>query len=282
MGPNTTTTACPQHLHVALNVNMENGGLPELFDPLLDFLASKLPPQLYDITESLLTHTYSFASSLFVLIRTLISNSPVQLDAQKILPPLITLLAAYLALVSFYRTAGWMIRLTFAFVKWGFILSTLGAAAGYFLANANVDGAGNGLAAALGGGLLPALGGVLLGMFNPDQQDAAARNRRSRPRTGAAGRSGTQRSSRPKAYDSWDQHKDWQYKEQAYHQGGADGANVQKILGDIGRAVQESGWWDAAKGAMDGFNKGMQGKADGQHESSNKDTKGKGKSTRSR
>ncbi|KIP02932.1 hypothetical protein PHLGIDRAFT_95415 [Phlebiopsis gigantea 11061_1 CR5-6] len=262
---------------------MENPGLPELFDPLLDFLSSKLPPQLYDIADTLLTHTYSLASSLFVLIRTLASNSPFQLDAQQILPPLITLFAAYLALVSFYRTTGWMIRTAFAFVKWGFILSTLGAAAGYFLANANVDGAGNGLGAALGGGLLPTLGGLLLGLSNPDQQNAASRNRRSRPRTSSGTGSGTQRKDRPKAYGSWDKHKDWQYKEQAYHQGGdGEGANVQKILGDIGRAVQESGWWDAAKGAMDGFTKGTPGEKDGEGEKGSKNAKGKSKSTRSR
>lgn len=262
---------------------MENAGLPELFDPLLDFLSDKLPPQLYDIAETLLTHTYSLATSLYVLVRTLISNSPFQLDAQQILPPLITLLAAYLALVSFYRTTGWMIRTAFAFAKWGFILSTLGAAAGYFLANANLDGAGNGLGAALGGGLLPTLGGLLMGLFNPDQQNAGARNRRSHPRTSSGTRSGSQRKDRPKAYESWDKHKDWQYTEQAYHQGGgADGANVQKIIGDIGRAVKESGWWDAAKGVVDDFSKGTQGKKDSQDGKPNKEAKGKSKSTRSR
>ena len=53
MGPNTTTTACPQHLHVALNVNMENGGLPELFDPLLDFLRESQAPESAILEEHL-------------------------------------------------------------------------------------------------------------------------------------------------------------------------------------------------------------------------------------
>ena len=251
------------HVYVYYDLAMDNVALPAVFDPLLDYLSSHLPPQLYSIAESLLTNSYSLCSSLVVLVRTVLSNSPFQLDAQQIIPPLITLLAAYLALVSFYRTAGWMVRTAFAFVKWGFILSTLGAAAGYFLANAD---AGNGLGMFGGnGGLLPTIGGMLLGMFNPDQQNANARRRGAGSTTaGRRARESTQRKDRPKAWESWDKHEDWQYSEQAYHQNdGGDGANVQKIIGDIlgsaGRAVRESGWWEVAKGAADEFSKGARG-----------------------
>lgn len=264
---------------------MDNAGLPEILDPLLEYLSAHLPSQLYDVAETLLTNSYSLCSSLLTLVRTLLSNSPLQLDAQQILPPLITLLAAYLALVSFYRTAGWMVRTAFAFVKWGFILSTLGAAAGYFIANANAGGAGNGLGM-FGDGLLPTLGGMLLGMFNPEQQNRAASNGR-RGRTGAAAgrtRSKTQGKDRPKAWESWDKHKDWQYTEQAYHQAdGGNGANVQEIIGDIlgsaGRVVRESGWWEAAKSAASEFSKSAQGgDQDGQEEVKSSKTKGKSKS----
>ena len=269
---------------------MADVALPALFDPVLDYLADHLPPQLYDTTETLLTHAYSLVSSLYTLARTLVANTPMAWDPQQILPPLITLLAAYLALYSFYRTAGWMIRTTLAFVKWGVILSTLGALAGYVLANANADG-GAGLGQ-FGGGLLPALGGMLLGLANPGAQDGGRG-----ARTGAAGRARTRagqrkaEKDRPKAWESWDKHRDWQYseqqeQEQQYHQRtGADGAGVQQIIGNIlgsaGQAIKDSGIWEKAKEAVDELGKGAQAQEQGEAGSSRR-RRGKGKDTQSR
>ncbi|GJE95393.1 hypothetical protein PsYK624_115770 [Phanerochaete sordida] len=242
---------------------MADAALPELLDPALDFLADRLPGPLFDLLEALLTHAYSLAAAAWTLARTLAGRAGLSLDAEKLLPPLLTLLAAYLALVSFYRTTGWMLRTAFAFAKWGFILSTLGGLAGYLLANAGPDGAG--ALAQLGGGL----GGVLLGLFAPDQ------NARQNTRGGAGGRArSSQRGAgkdRPKAWDAWDKHRDWQYKEQEYHQGGdADGANVQQVIGNIigsaGKAIKDSGIWDKAKEAVEELSKG--GQADGETGSS--------------
>lgn len=253
---------------------MDDAGLPALFDPLLDYLSAHLPPQLYDLTETLLTHAYTLLASLLTLARTLLARSP--FDAQQVLPPLITLLAAYLALVSFYRTTGWVLRTAFAFAKWGFVLSTLGAAAGYFLANADGPGGARGLGA-LGGGVLPAVGNVLLGLFGGQGQgQGAARRTGAGAGRGARGRARGRTQERPKAWDSWDKHRQWQYEEQ-YHAGGDEGANVQKIIGDIvgsaANAVRESGWWEAAKGAVEEMSKGKEKRE-------TRRNKGKGSTTR--
>jgi len=228
------------------------GNLPDFLDSLLDFLYSKLPPHAYDIIENLLTHGYTLISSLISLVYTLISSatSSGSWDVEKIIPPLITLLAAYLALVSFYRTAGWMIRTMFAFVKWGFILTTLGTAAGYFLANANVGGAegGNGLGAlGMGGfGLLSTLGGLVSEFMNGQGSQSTSRSSRAK-----SPQKQSKSKTRPKAYESWDKHRQWQYNENEQNQPNNAFADAQRVIGDIlgnaGRVAQESGWWDAAK-----------------------------------
>jgi hypothetical protein len=83
-------------------------GLPEFLDPVFDWLATKLPPQVVDsVVVPGVTHLLSFGYSLVDVGRYLISSHPLSWDPAKILPPLITLLGAYLALLSFYRTTSW-------------------------------------------------------------------------------------------------------------------------------------------------------------------------------
>lgn len=54
------------------------------------------------------------------------------LSAQRLLPPLIMLLAVYLTLLSLYRTTTLLIRTTLFFVKWGGLIAIIAAAVGYF------------------------------------------------------------------------------------------------------------------------------------------------------
>src|SRR6267154_831419 len=93
--------------------------LPAFLDPLLDFFAEQLPPPLYSFLISLLSHSLALFTALVSLISSLVSSKPWEWDAQTIIPPLITFLAAYLALVSLYRTTSWMVRTSFWFIKWG-------------------------------------------------------------------------------------------------------------------------------------------------------------------
>lgn len=216
--------------------------IPGFLEPLLGHLASALPPTIYDTVVSLLSYSISFATSVFHLLTTLVISNSSTWDAQTILPPLITVLGAYLALVSFYRTTGWMIRTTFAFVKWGTLLSLLAAGAGYFMGNANANG-GNGVGGQ-GSGIVPVIGGMILDMLNGQGQNAA----------GGARSQKQKKAPRPKSWESWDKHEQWQYKENAQNGQGGD-SGTQQIMGQIfgaaGRAVREGGWWEAAKSAVD-------------------------------
>jgi hypothetical protein len=226
--------------------------LPELLDPVLDYLAAVLPPPFYSTFETLLAHAYTLATSLSALVLSLSKSiidsrgGPLMdrledwwdsLDATVILPPLITLLAAYLALVSFYRTSKWMIRTMFAFVKWGFILTTLGTAAGWYLANANVGGAEAGGANGVGAlGVFQTVGGLVNEFLEGHQAQQQHRASRSKSNT----RSKTK--ARPKAYDAWDKHQDWQYSEQQVEGGeGSAFAEVQKVVGSM--LMGDGGWW---------------------------------------
>ena len=253
--------------------------LPELLDPLLDYLSSNLPPQIYSVFESLLYYLYTLAASAVQAGVTIVKTPPASWDAQKILPPLITLLASYLALLSFYRTTGWMIRTAFAFVKWGFLLSALGAAAGYFLANANIGG-DVGAIGAFGAGIVSSLGAMILAVLNGDSTNSASSaSSKKSTRTRAGQR---QHKQKPNAWDSWDRHREWQYSEHA-GQGAGQGEGVQEVIGNIlgtaGKAVRESGWWEAAKAAVDEFTKNTpeDGSSAGKAKSK---PKGKGTSSR--
>ncbi|KAH9948986.1 hypothetical protein B0H21DRAFT_197783 [Amylocystis lapponica] len=244
--------------------------LPAILEQGLAYLSSVLPPTAYNAIVTVLSHSIALLTSLFTLGGTFFSSS--SWDAQTIIPPLITLLAAYLALVSFYRTTGWMIRTTFWFVKWGTILSTLVAGVGWMLGNAHANGE-NGLGGLFAGaGLVPVIGGFLLDMLNGQGQNAAGGQRSGSSSRSRASRSRPKTTPRPKAWESWDKHRDWQYKEDAQRQGdgGGLGAEVQKIIRDMmgttGQAISEGRWWEAAKGAMDGLSGGVQEQEQGREE----------------
>lgn len=268
---------------------MADTNLPPIFEPLLDYLSDHLPPSVLNVVETLLDYSWALTRSLIFLAYTLITTPYSSWNAEKILPPIITLFAAYLALVSFYRTTGWMIRSAFFFVKWGFILSALGAGAGYFLATGGGDG--DGLGAFGGGGLVPMIGGYLLDMLNGgnDHQgsrgsttpDKSRKNKKQTTRK-TKSKSQAQQPPRPKAWENWDRHRDWQYNANAQEE--KDPATeIQKVVGEVlgaaGRVVKESGWWEAAKGVVNDFSSQAEGQGKGKAGGAQK---AKSKSTKSR
>ena len=266
---------------------IDDATIQNILDSLLSFLSSVLPPPIYSIAESLITHSLSVFVALLNFVYTLASAQ--NWDAQKVLPPLITLLAAYLALISFYRTTGWMIRTAFWFVKWGGILALLSAGAGYFMAN----GGANGVGPFNGGGVLSFFGNALLGLLNGGGSDGqAGRAGASRSRAGAKAKKPTQKQGereRPKAWESWDKHRDWQYSPDAGTAGRDDAARlgeevqeaVQRVTGLV-RDTLGTGWWDAFKNAVEGS--GLVGTADSEKDGSRprrktkQDAKGRGSS----
>lgn len=223
--------------------------LPAFLDPLLDYLSDVLPPPIYFLVDTLLANWVALISSLYTLALTLISSSPTSWDFQTLIPPLITLLSAYLALLTFYRTASWFLRTIFAFIKWGIIFSLLGMGAGYLLAN--FGSPGSAIGALMGGaGVLSTLGGYVFSLLSGMQNGGDNTRGFAVPKWPKV---------TPQAWESQD--RQWQKTQGEEENEGSDG-NVQQvilnILGGAGQAVQQSGWWEAAKGVAEDFSRTAQ------------------------
>src|SRR6202021_3409610 len=127
--------------------------LPAFLEPMLDQIRSAIPPPLYALLLRLVSQALEFIATLFAFIVPLLSTKPWEWDAQTLLPPVIRLLTAYLAIVSLYRTTAWMIRTSLWFVKWGGIVILLIAGIGWAVGTANsvgITGAGD-IASIFGG-----------------------------------------------------------------------------------------------------------------------------------
>lgn len=257
------------------NITPDDIPLPAFLDPLLSYLDSVLPPPLYSFLITLMSQFLALFTALFSLI-TAIPSKPWEWDAQTLLPPLITVLAAYLALLTMYRTATWMVRTSAWFIKWGTIIGALFAGAGWYMGNANAVGALG------GGGVISGLGGLILDMINGQGQNAAGGSRyKTRTQSKASRAHARKTGNRPKPWDSFEQHREWQYRE---NDAGDDGNDIQKVIGDIagaaGRVVRESGWWEAAKSVVVGMGGEDDSNGDVERRSSErrKRTKGEGNS----
>ncbi|KAG1870106.1 hypothetical protein DFJ58DRAFT_764662 [Suillus subalutaceus] len=201
--------------------------LPAFLDPLLGFLADQLPPPLYSFLLSFLAHSLALFTALLSLISSLIASKPWQWDAQTIIPPLISFLAAYLALVSLYRTTSWMIRTSIWFIKWGTILGALAAGLGWYM----------GQSAGGNTSIISSLGGFIWDVLNEPAQSTPGNQRSSRsPKTRTQHKS----NDRPKSE----------------RDGNQEGNDAQNIMSNIAKAANrllaEGGWWDVARGIFDG------------------------------
>ncbi|KAI0287448.1 hypothetical protein BC826DRAFT_1044333 [Russula brevipes] len=202
--------------------------VPAFLDPLLSYLASSLPLPVYGALITLLAHGLAFFNALIGLGAALISSRPTDWDVQKIIPPLITLLAAYLALASAVRTATWFVRMTTWLIKWGIVTAALAAAAAWLV------GAGNG-----GGGIVSGLTAMALDLLNGRWRDAAA---------GGSHSSHQRARPRPQAWDSFDQHWEWQFEEQQWNTADAasPAAHVQRFVASALDRAREGNWFSIA------------------------------------
>lgn len=227
--------------------------LPDFLDPVLSYLADTLPSPIYSFLINALSHCLALFTSLFSLLTSLLSASPLTWDAQKILPPLISIFAAYLALLSLYRTTSWMIRTIIFFMKWGAMLGAFMAAVGWVMGNSNGNGLGN-------YGVVSTLGGFVLDMINGQGQNAAgsarskSRTQKTRSRSRLA-----DKKPKPKPWEPFERHREWQQDAAPVDQA----ADAQKFIGDIvgaaGKVVKESGWWNMAKKILEGGSGGDDG-----------------------
>jgi hypothetical protein len=239
--------------------------LPAFLDPLLEYLDNVLPEPIYSTLLTFLSHFLSLFSGLLSIITTLLRSNFSDWNAQTILPPLITVLAAYLALVNLYNTTRWFFRTTIFFLKWGAILSMLIGGASWFMATRGQDLATQ--------GIVSVIGSTLWDVINRPEGNAADRKGRSRSQ-----------KRKPKAWDSFERHRQWET--QADHEEGGkqqnEGARIVKdIAGFAARILGNSGWLDAAKSVIEDATAEIE--RDGGHPMAKKKTKGKTKAgTRSR
>lgn len=159
-----------------------------------------------------------------------------------------------------------MIRTSVWFVKWGTIFAALAAGLGW--AAGDAGGAGLGQAGGGGAGIMSLLSGLVMDAINGQNQNAAG-GARARPNTNrntknanTKGQSGS-RGTRPKAWESFQQHNDWQYQENANGRGAGDLNEV--LQGIMGSVMGGGGWMDAAKNAWNSVqNAGVRDEDEGQ------------------
>ncbi|KAF8813654.1 hypothetical protein BYT27DRAFT_7180405 [Phlegmacium glaucopus] len=199
-----------------------------LLDPVLKYIAAYLPPPLYSVVITLLSRSFTTATSIARLCNLLL---PTDWNVQAFLPAIITILAAYLALASLYRTTSLVLRTSFWLIKWGSIISILLAGASYYMGN-NV---------AVGNrGIIPDIGRYMINLANGDHGSAGAWQ------TAKLRQGRKQKPQRPKAWESFARHREWQYQEA--NDGQVQGEQLVTIIADAAdRILEKSEWWAVVK-----------------------------------
>ena len=188
---------------------------PLFMNPVLEFLSANLPSPLYVLFLKVLSHSLATIIALTNLCEPLLSSS--DWNAQTLLPPIITILAAYLALASLYRTTSWLIRLIFWFMKWGTLLGIFMGGVGYLMGGAIGNAVGN-------QGPIPFLGAYVADFFS---------NQVSRPRSAGQSKSRSRNThmKRPAAWESFERHEEYRRQSEVQHE------NVQKSIKMIADAA---------------------------------------------
>jgi hypothetical protein len=196
--------------------------------PVLEFLSVNLPSPLYVLLLKVLSHSLGAITALTNLCRSLLSSSPANWNAQTLLPPIITILAAYLALASLYRTTSWLIRLIFWFMKWGTLLGIFMGAVGYLMAVGNAVG---------NQGPIPFLGGYAADLFsNQFRHPRSARQSNSQSRKA--------KMKKPAAREAFERHEAYLRQNQVQQENVYESM---KMIADAASYVFTSNWW-AVKG----------------------------------
>ena len=195
-----------------------NGAL----SPLFDYLRATLPPPLYSFAINVFSHVHTAAIAFISLSSSLISENPLEWRAEAILPPIITILAAYLALASLYRTASWAIRLSFFFLKWGTFIGVAMAIVGYLggdaVANQPHGGVPNFFSSMFGGGT------------------SSKHNRQTNHR----------RKERPKPWHSFKESKEWQYQQQPEVPNTTPAQQLMDSIVSAAEGALGGTWWGTA------------------------------------
>lgn len=209
--------------HSLTDCVMNPDNLPSVLDPLLTYLADALPPPLYSFLIQFLSHCLALLSTFLSLVIALLSKRPAEWNAQTLLPPLISFLATYLALVSIYRTTSWLIRTSLWFAKWGILFGALTTSIGWCLGSTQAGAiVTSGIASHFHDYLLNIING--LDTVGSRQEDHMRDSHKS--------------TTRPKPWESFDHHKEWHYN--ANLNGETDLERLfSSLMGAAGRTFKE-------------------------------------------
>lgn len=197
--------------------------LSQILDPLLQYLQANLPPPLYSFIVSALSHTFTVVTAIIPLFTALIDKNPSEWSTIAFLPPIMTIIAAYLAISTFYRTASWLIRVTFFFLKWASIVGIVMAIAQYFVYDGN--------------DILENQGGNGRNNFmRVPKEGISSRNKNYQQST---------QGSKPKPWHTFESHQEWQYQEDTRRVNSQAQKIMDSIVAAAGRVVQGD-WLDAA------------------------------------
>jgi len=189
-----------------------------LSDVLLDFLEDTLPPAIYDTISTLLEYLLTVFTSLnsgFAYFLRSAGGDPSNGQGgyseaiQAFLPPVLSVIAIYFAVLSVYHTAASFVRTTVWLVKWGIILGVIAAGTGFFAGR----GAGDGIALQdLNLSNVVRLASQLL----PDPSANIERAERRRAARAAGNRDARLRRAgqRPSVFDSFAEHDAWKKNQQ--------------------------------------------------------------------
>jgi hypothetical protein len=121
----------------------------------------------------------------------------------------------------------------FWFMKWGTLFGIIMAGAGYFMGNGARDATGN-------QGIFPMLARYLF----DDQGRPQNRHRTTQRGTSA-------KKQRPKAWESFDSHQEWQYQQEtALQDQNVQLSQLMDILSGVAGQVWGGNWWDTASSAV--------------------------------
>jgi len=184
----------------------------DLVEPWFRLLQSVVPPQIYSLITTSLSYALKLLNTSFSIIA---ATSPLSAP-NTIIPALLTIFCAYLALSSLYRT----VMFAFWFVKWGIILSALFTFAGWVNSGAPAQFLAN---------LVP----------------AAVENK-----SGGSGRPKSWES-----WSTHDRYKR-ERKTQGEKDAEEAQKFIQNVIDTAGSVYQKSGnWWETAKGVYEEINK---------------------------
>lgn len=197
----------------------------DMAEPWLRFLQSVLPPQVYSLITTSFSYTLQLLNTSFNVIA---ATSPLSAP-NTIIPALLTILCAYLALSSLYRS----VMFAFWFVKWGIIISALFSFAGWVNSGAPAKMLAN---------VVP----------------AAVENKSA----------GSSRPKSWESWSTHDRYKR-ERKTQGEKDAEEAHKFIQNVIDTAGSVYQKSGnWWETAKGVYEEINKQSQTKQSGKSASS--------------